>query len=101
MNPHIALHPEQIAEFCAQNSIKALSLFGSVLRDDFGPASDIDVLVEFFPGRAPSFFALQEMENELTTVFGRRVDLVSKRGLRGRIREHVLAQGQVQHVTAG
>lgn len=65
---------EKIADFCRRYHIRRLSLFGSVLRGDFGPASDVDVLVEFEPGHVPglAFFA---MEEELSQIIGRRVDL--------------------------
>lgn len=71
---------EQIAEFCRRNHIRRLALFGSVLRDDFGPESDIDVLVEFEPGQRLgfAFFALQE---ELSQILGRTVDLNTKEDL--------------------
>jgi predicted nucleotidyltransferase len=101
MHPRITIHRERLAAFCQQHGIRELSLFGSVLRDDFTQNSDVDVLVEFLPDRAPSFLALGAMEEELTEILGRRVDLVSKRGLRGRIRDRVLAQREVEYVTAG
>lgn len=98
MPARIAVDADWIADFCRRHGIAELSLFGSVLRDDFGPASDVDVLVEFAPERTPGYFGLMEMEDELVAAVGRRVDLVSKRGLRGGIREHVLANREVQYV---
>jgi uncharacterized protein len=70
----ITLPADRIADFCQRHHIRRLALFGSVLRDDFRAESDIDVLVEFEPGHAPAweFFGMQD---ELTTLFGRRVDL--------------------------
>ena len=100
MAARLAISPERITAFCDRHGIGELSFFGSVLREDFGPGSDVDVLVEFLPDRAPSFFGLQSMEEELAAMLGRRVDLVSKRGLRGRIRERVLAQREVEYVAA-
>lgn len=66
---------EILASFCRRNAIRRLALFGSALRDDFGPESDIDLLVEFEPGRPVGFFKLAELEGELEEMFGRRVDL--------------------------
>ena len=66
---------DRIAGFCRANGIRKLSIFGSALRSDFGPDSDIDVLVEFEPGRAPGLFRMAGMEVELTRMFGRKVDL--------------------------
>ena len=65
---------EAIAAFCRRHHIRRLALFGSVLRDDFRPDSDIDVLVEFEPGHTPGF-AFFAMEDELSRIFGRKVDL--------------------------
>jgi predicted nucleotidyltransferase len=66
---------ETIAEFCQRNHIRRLSLFGSVLRDDFRPDSDIDVLVEFEPGHVPGLLRIAGMEIELSDILGRDVDL--------------------------
>ena len=65
---------EKIAEFCRRNHIRRLALFGSVLTDHFGPDSDIDVLVEFEPGKTPGY-AFFAMEDELSEMLGRKVDL--------------------------
>ena len=72
---------KRIAEFCRKWNIKELSLFGSVLSDDFGPDSDIDVLVSFNEGTAHTLFDLVRMERELEEIFGRGVDVVSRRGI--------------------
>ncbi|HEX6370944.1 MAG TPA: nucleotidyltransferase family protein [Longimicrobium sp.] len=79
---------EEIAEFCRRNRIRRLALFGSVLRDDFGPRSDVDVLVEFEPGHRLgfAFFALQE---ELSQLLGRRVDLNTREDLSRYFRDEV------------
>jgi predicted nucleotidyltransferase len=69
---------ERIAEFCKRRHIRRLDLFGSVLREDFRPDSDIDVLVEFEPGLEPGLFQISEMEQELTKLLGREVDLVER-----------------------
>jgi uncharacterized protein len=70
----IRFDPQRLAEFSRRHHIARLSLFGSVLRDDFSPESDVDVLVQFEPGHTPAweFFSMQ---NELTTLFSRQVDL--------------------------
>ncbi|HSU80760.1 MAG TPA: nucleotidyltransferase family protein [Thermoanaerobaculia bacterium] len=87
----------QLAEFCRRNHIRSLSLFGSVLRDDFGPQSDIDVLVEFEPGHVPGL-RLIRLQDELSRLFGgRRVDLVTPKFLNRRIRDEVLRSAEVQY----
>jgi predicted nucleotidyltransferase len=70
---------EQIAAFCHKWNVTELALFGSVLRDDFGPGSDIDVLVTFAPDVKIGVFDLMRMRDELTAMFGRQVDLVERR----------------------
>jgi uncharacterized protein len=78
-----------IETFCKKWNLKELSLFGSILRDDFGPQSDIDVLVSFRPGAAMSFEGFLQMRDELSAIFGgRSVDLVEKRLLRNPFRRH-------------
>ena len=77
----VHLPSEQIAAFCERWNVVEIALFGSVLRDDFGPDSDIDVLVRFRPGRYPSLFGLSEMESDLAEMVGRRVDLVERGGV--------------------
>ena len=68
----------EIAAFCKRWQLTELALFGSVLRDDFGPESDVDVLVEFKSGCTPGFFGIVRMETELSKLFGRDVDLVTR-----------------------
>jgi hypothetical protein len=72
---------ERIAEFCTKWRIREFAFFGSVLRDDFGPDSDIDVLVTFAADARHTLFDLVDMEDELREIFGRDVDLVSRRGI--------------------
>ncbi len=72
---------ERIAEFCKKWKIREFALFGSVLRDDFRPDSDIDVLVTFSEDAKHTLFDLVHMENELKEIFGREVDIVSRRGI--------------------
>lgn len=87
--PPLDLPREPIAEFCRRHHIRRLALFGSVLRPDFGPDSDIDVLVEFEPGCIPglAFFTMQE---ELAGLVGRKVDLNTPAGLSRYFRDEVL-----------
>ena len=74
--PRIRIPNDRVVDFCRHHHIKRLSLFGSALRDDFGPKSDIDVLVEFEDGKTPSFFRLSDMEDELSAMLdGRKADL--------------------------
>jgi predicted nucleotidyltransferase len=77
----IALPMEHIAEFCTRWQVTEFALFGSVLRDDFRPDSDIDVMVEFHPDAHPTLFDLAYMEDELKTLFQRDVDLVTRKGI--------------------
>jgi predicted nucleotidyltransferase len=75
VKPKIDIPSGQIAEFCQKHHIRKLSFFGSVLRDDFRPDSDIDVLVEFESGYEPNLRSLLNMERELRVIFRREVDL--------------------------
>ena len=95
----IEIPKQRIAEFCRRNRIRRLSLFGSILRDDFGPDSDVDVLVEFEPGAAPglAFFSLQR---ELSGIFGRKVDLNTPAELSRYFREEVLQETEVLYDAA-
>ena len=87
----ITLSRSWIAEFCRRHHVRRFALFGSILRDDFGPESDIDVLVEFQPGKTPglAFFGMQD---ELTGQFGRRVDLNTRGFLSRYFRDQVEAE---------
>lgn len=87
----------KIADFCRRHHIRRLALFGSVLRDDFTPESDVDVLVEFEPGHVPGL-AFFEMELELSEILGRKVDLNTSECLSRYSRDEVLAEAQVQYV---
>ena len=92
----------EIADFCLRWKIAELALFGSVLRDSLRPDSDIDVLVTFAPEARWGLFALYKMQRELEEIFGRKVDLVSRRGIeasRNYIRRKaILGSAQVIHV---
>jgi predicted nucleotidyltransferase len=81
MNAKIPIPREKIAEFCDRWKITELALFGSVLRDDFRPDSDVDVLVTFAPEAEWSLFDHVTMEEELSSILDRKVDLVSRRGI--------------------
>lgn len=70
--------PDEVAEYCKRWRILEMALFGSVLRDDFGPHSDVDVLVSFAPGPTPGLLGIVRMERELSELFGRRVDVVTR-----------------------
>jgi len=95
----IAIPKDQIAEFCRQNHIRKLALFGSILREDFRPESDVDVLVEFEPEHGPGFLRLYELEQQLSRLLGgHEVDLVTEKFLNHRIRDRVLASAEVQYV---
>jgi len=92
---------EAVADFCRRNSIRKLSLFGSVLRDDFRPDSDIDVLVEFEPEARVGFFELFRMEQELPELLGgRAVQMSTPMCLSKYFRDEVLAEAEVQYESA-
>lgn len=98
-DPRIAIDQERIAEFCRRNHIRKLALFGSVLRDDFRPESDVDVLVEFDPNHIPGL-AFFGMEEELSEIIGRRVDLNTVGWLSPYFRDEVIKEAEVQYVEA-
>jgi len=81
VTPRIQVPDDAIAAFCRRWKVVEFAFFGSVLRDDFGPASDVDVLVAFAPGAAHTLFDLVRMEDELQAMFGRKVDLVTRRAI--------------------
>lgn len=96
---NIFLSKDKIANFCRRNHIRKLSFFGSVLREDFGPESDVDVLVEFKPGHVPGFFRLFDVEEELSSLLGgRKVDLRTPEDLSRYFRDEVIARSLVQYV---
>ena len=78
MSVHIEISNDNIVEFCQRNHICSFAFFGSVLRDDFGPDSDVDVLVEFEDVYSPSLMELASIENELTKVLGHKADMVER-----------------------
>lgn len=91
----IAIHREQVVDFCRQNDIRRLALFGSVLRDDFRPDSDVDVLVEFEPGARVGLIRLAGLEARLSAILGRRVDLRTPADLSRYFRQDVLNTAEV------
>ena len=99
MSPHIAIPQEAVADFCRRNHIRRLAFFGSVLREDFRPDSDVDVLVEFEPGHTPGldFFSMQE---ELSQILGRKADLNTLGFLSPYFRDRVLAEAEVLYDAA-
>jgi uncharacterized protein len=99
MSVQIPIDQHQIAEFCRRHHIRNLALFGSVLRDDFSPQSDIDVLVEFEPGHVPGY-AFFSLEEELSDILGRRVDLNTAGFLSKYFREEVLGEAEVLYDAA-
>ena len=97
----IPIPTEKIAQFCHRHHIRKLSLFGSVLREDFGPKSDVDVLVEFEPNHIPGLLRFVGMEIELSELLGsRKVDLNTPKFLSPYFRDQVLAEAEVQYVEA-
>jgi len=99
MSVKIEIPKAEIEAFCRRNRIRKLALFGSVLRDDFGPDSDVDVLVEFEPGTRVGlrFFAL---EQELSELLDQKVDLNTPAFLSKYFRDQVLAEAEALYVTA-
>ena len=93
----IDLPKGKIAEFCKRNHIRKLSLFGSVLHGDFGPESDIDFLVEFYPDHIPGFITLSGMEIELSEILGRKADLRTAQELSRYFRQEVVDSAEVQY----
>lgn len=99
MSARIPIDQAKLADFCRRHHIWKLALFGSVLRNDFGPASDVDVLAEFEVGHTPGldFFLIEE---ELSRLLGRKVDLNTPGFLGPELLSRVLAEAEVQFVAA-
>jgi predicted nucleotidyltransferase len=95
--PVIAVPHDEIAAFCRKHSIRRLSLFGSVLRPDFGPSSDVDVLVEFEPGHRIGLVGLAGLQRELGAIIGRTVDLRTPNDLSPHFRDAVLKSALLQY----
>lgn len=87
----------RIVDFCHSYHIRKLAFFGSVLRDDFGPESDVDVLVEFEPGEEPGLIGLAGMEEELSGILGRKADMRTPEDLSRYFRDKVVSSAEVQY----
>lgn len=93
----VKISKEKIAEFCCKHHIRKLSLFGSVLQRDFGPRSDVDVLVEFEPGHVIGLLRMAGMENELSRILRRKVDLRTPEDLSPYFRTDVMHSASIQY----
>ena len=96
----ISIPKDRITEFCVRNRVRRLSLFGSVLREDFGPDSDVDILVEFEPGARIGLIRLSGLEIELGKIVGRKVDLNTPGFLSKYYRDQILTEADVQYDAA-
>ncbi len=92
--PRIEIPRDQLADFCRRHHVRRLALFGSVLRQDFRPDSDVDMLVAFEPEAQVGFMALGRMKRELSALLQRPVDLVPQEGLKPIIREAILTSAE-------
>lgn len=97
---NLTIPTEKVAEFCQRNRIRKLSIFGSALRGDFSPDSDIDVLVEFEPDACVGLVRLAGMEIELSEILGRKVDLNTPGFLSKYFRDKVLSEAVVHYDAA-
>jgi len=97
---NIDMPEEKIAEFCKRHHIRRLALFGSALREDFTPDSDVDVLVEFEPGTRVGMIRLAGIELELSRILSRKVDMNTPGFISKYYREEVLAEAEDQYVAA-
>ena len=93
----LPISDQALAAFCRRNGIRRLALFGSILRNDFRPDSDVDVLVEFEPDAVVGLFGMARIERELSSLIGRKVDLRTPDELSRYFRHHVLSQAQVRY----
>lgn len=101
VNEQVIIPIPRLREFCQRHPILKLSLFGSVLRDDFGPESDVDILVEFEPDAHVNFYDMVTMEMELTEMIGRKVDFRTPQELSRYFRQKVLDTAEVLYERAG
>ncbi len=102
MNSTLTIPKEKVASFCQAWGVRRLAIFGSALRSDFRPDSDIDVLVEFEPDRIPGLLRIARMERELSHLFqDRHVDLRTPGDLSPYFREKVLKEAEVQYEREG
>lgn len=105
MTARIDIPTNLVADFCQRNKIRRLALFGSVLRDDFTPESDVDVLLEFEPDARVGYFALGEMETELGNILGRKADIYTfgrvENSPNWLLREEILGSAEAVYGQAG
>ena len=99
MTVAIQISRQQLADFCRRRHVRKLSLFVSVLRADFGPDSDVDVLIEFELSAAVGYFELADMEAELSGLLGRKADIRTPAELSPYFRDKVLAAAETQYVS--
>jgi len=97
MSARLPIPHERISEICQHYHITKLALFGSVLRDDFRPDSDVDVLLEFEPEHTPGLLSLVRIERELTAIIGRQVDARTPNDLSRYFRQSVLEQAEIHY----
>lgn len=95
MGLRIQVDQLQIDEFCRRHHVRRLAFFGSVLRDDFRPDSDVDVLLEFEPGHVPGLLKLMTLQLEFSELLGREADFRTPRDLGINIRDRVIAEAEV------
>lgn len=94
---NLKIPKDKIAEFCVRNHIRKLAVFGSAIRDDFTPQSDVDVLVEFDSGHVPGFIKLAGMEIELSEIVGHKVDMRTAEDLSPYFRKEVVQSAEIQY----
>lgn len=97
VNPQVSIHREAIRDFCRAHAIRQLAIFGSAVRSDFNQESDIDVVIDLDPDARVGLVALQVMRDELVSIFGRPVDLMTRGGLNRHISKHVLDSAEILH----
>ena len=97
MNPQIILPRAALHDFCRVHAVRELAVFGSALRDDFTPESDIDILIDLAPNARVGLVTLQRMRDELAVILGRRVDLLTRNSLNRHIRDDILRDAEIIH----
>ena len=97
MSLQMSINQQHIADFCRKHHITKLAFFGSVIRDDFRPDSDVDVLVEFEKGHVPGLLTLMDMQEEFSILAGRQADFRTPNDLGRYIRDRVIANAEVQY----
>lgn len=97
MDPQIDVDGEELARICEEHGIEKLALFGSVLRDDFDPDSDVDILVTFDPDARVGLIELAGIQRELSELVGRKIDLVPANSLKPALRDDVISSAETLH----